>query len=324
MLGSLTITPPSTYALTVTNGTGSGSYAANTQVSIDANTAPAGKLFDKWITSGGSFASENSANTTFTMPASNATIEATYIDVPAKDAPVKGAPSGYTKQTLIHTGTGVSATGSFADSASLNVREISLHADGTCTACDEIRVRQAAGEVVVLYDIAVIGDYQGRVVVSIPVGTQYIGQNVTIYHCASGTLEKVAAIVDGNGNVVGTFAGFSPFAVMQEKTAVSITGLSDSYTLYTGGRVRWTPAPMGGTWEYDSDYLSMTKDGDTYAFTALKEGKTTASYTVNGKSHAINIIINKATLPQTGDRSNNMLWPALFVISMGGIGVAVR
>jgi hypothetical protein len=75
--------PPVTYTLTVQNGTGSGNYEAGAQVSISANAAPSGKVFDKWTGgAGGSFADVNAANTTFTMPANAATITATYKDAP--------------------------------------------------------------------------------------------------------------------------------------------------------------------------------------------------------------------------------------------------
>ncbi len=67
------------YTLTVANGTGGGSYAAGAQVSITADAAPAGQVFDKWTGgNGGTFANANSASTTFTMPAGNATVTATY------------------------------------------------------------------------------------------------------------------------------------------------------------------------------------------------------------------------------------------------------
>ena len=164
-----------------------------------------------------------------------------------------------------------------------------------------------------------IGSYQGNVTVSIPVGTQYIGQTITIYHCANGTLEKVTATVDSNGNAVGTYSSLSPFAVTQARAALPITGLPDSYTLYTGGRVSWTPVPTGGTWDYDSDYLSMTKDGDKYTFKVLKEGKTTATYSVNGESYTVSITINKSTLPQTGDTTNLLPYIILALVSLCGI-----
>ncbi len=67
------------YILTVENGTGDGAYLSKEQVSITADAAPEGMEFDKWISSnGGVFSDENSMSATFTMPAGNVTVTATY------------------------------------------------------------------------------------------------------------------------------------------------------------------------------------------------------------------------------------------------------
>ena len=67
------------YAITVVSGSGSGSYAAGSVIDITADTAPSGKAFDKWTTSGGgSFGDANSASTTFTVPAQAVTVTAVY------------------------------------------------------------------------------------------------------------------------------------------------------------------------------------------------------------------------------------------------------
>ncbi|MGB4466114.1 MAG: S-layer homology domain-containing protein [Eubacteriales bacterium] len=77
-----------TYLLTIENGTlengsGSGTYAAGTEVPILANPAPEGKVFDKWVSEGGgSFKDVNNPNTIFTMPSNPVTITATYKDEP--------------------------------------------------------------------------------------------------------------------------------------------------------------------------------------------------------------------------------------------------
>ena len=71
------------YTLTVSNGSGSGKYVAGTTVTITANSAPSGKVFDKWTSTAGTIANINNASTTFTMPASAATVKATYKDDPA-------------------------------------------------------------------------------------------------------------------------------------------------------------------------------------------------------------------------------------------------
>jgi uncharacterized repeat protein (TIGR02543 family) len=72
-----------TYLVTVTDGTGTGNYAAGATVNITANEPQSGKAFDKWTTSDGvMFANATSASTTFTMPAKAVTVTATYKDLP--------------------------------------------------------------------------------------------------------------------------------------------------------------------------------------------------------------------------------------------------
>jgi len=72
------------YIVMVNSGTGGGSYAANASVNITASTAPSGKVFDKWTSSDGvTFANANASTTSFTMPAKNVAVTATYKDAPS-------------------------------------------------------------------------------------------------------------------------------------------------------------------------------------------------------------------------------------------------
>ena len=74
--------PATTYKVTVTNGTGSGNYAEGETVTITANAASDGQMFDKWVVEDGSasitLADANSATTTFVMPAGEVSVKATY------------------------------------------------------------------------------------------------------------------------------------------------------------------------------------------------------------------------------------------------------
>ena len=79
------------YTITVTDGkatVGAGSEiskaAEGTAVTLTANAAPSGKVFDKWVVESGSvaLADSNSATTTFTMPASAVSVKATYKNAP--------------------------------------------------------------------------------------------------------------------------------------------------------------------------------------------------------------------------------------------------
>jgi hypothetical protein len=86
---TVNLAPPVTYTLSIDGGTGSGVYEAGTTVTIIADVPPTGKVFDRWIaTGGGSFADANSATTTFTMPAGAVTVTATYKDAPVVPIPV--------------------------------------------------------------------------------------------------------------------------------------------------------------------------------------------------------------------------------------------
>ena len=75
--------PAPTYTVTVTEGTANvNAAAAGATVTVTANAAPEGKVFDKWVGEGVTFANAASATTTFTMPESNVTVTATYKDAP--------------------------------------------------------------------------------------------------------------------------------------------------------------------------------------------------------------------------------------------------
>ena len=70
------------YTVTVNNGSASPAGGAmGDTITITANAPATGKVFDKWTTSDGvTFANANSATTTFTLPAKNVTVTATYKD----------------------------------------------------------------------------------------------------------------------------------------------------------------------------------------------------------------------------------------------------
>lgn len=89
-----------TYTLTVVNGTGSGSFASGSIISIVADEPPVGYIFDKWVTESGVFADSTAAETTFTMPSGNVTVTASYrplpVNPPAGSNQVTGISDGST------------------------------------------------------------------------------------------------------------------------------------------------------------------------------------------------------------------------------------
>ena len=92
------------YNITVTNGTSSAPTAKyKEEVTITANPAPEGKVFDKWTceTAGVTieFKSATSSTTTFEMPASNVKIQAHFRDIeaaPSIEIKVNGGTGGGT------------------------------------------------------------------------------------------------------------------------------------------------------------------------------------------------------------------------------------
>ena len=67
---------PPQFTLTVTNGSGSGSYVVGAVVSITANAPPAGQKFLNWT--GSTVSNSTAATTTITMPAASAAVTANY------------------------------------------------------------------------------------------------------------------------------------------------------------------------------------------------------------------------------------------------------
>ena len=95
--------PPDTYTLTVENGSGSGVYEPRTIVTIQANPAPEGMIFDSW--SGDHLENIGSATamiTTYQMPHQDIKLKANYTSTIPHDLTVKTYTS--TKTVSLHMG----------------------------------------------------------------------------------------------------------------------------------------------------------------------------------------------------------------------------
>lgn len=101
-------TLPTTYTLTVVNGTGSGSYAAGYVVRITANAPPAGKNFLNWT--GATVSNPTQASTTLTMPSSNTTVTANY-STPSASIQINSATLPNATQYKSYTAPALTATG---------------------------------------------------------------------------------------------------------------------------------------------------------------------------------------------------------------------
>ncbi len=90
------------YALKVNNGSGSGNYDKGVTITIKADAAPSGKVFDKWTATGITLAKPGNAQITITMPANDVILTANYKDKPTSTTP--STPKKY--KALVNGGSG--------------------------------------------------------------------------------------------------------------------------------------------------------------------------------------------------------------------------
>ena len=82
---------------TISTGISTGKFAAGTTVTLTAGAAPEGMVFDKWVVEGNAtLENANSVTTTFTMPAGDVKVTATYKEAPSSfEVTVNGVVVGY-------------------------------------------------------------------------------------------------------------------------------------------------------------------------------------------------------------------------------------
>ncbi len=219
--------PQRIHSVTVQNGTGSGNYVQGDTVTITANAAPDGKIFDKWTPSDGlTFANASSESTTFTMPGKNVTVTATYKNAGGEDS----AP-GPAFRTLTENTTGITVSGNISEGAVLKIEDLAL---GNSVADDAIRERMKDNDYVFILgrNISLSGSFTGTLTLSLPVGTQYNGETVTILHAKQdGTLETYTVkVIDGKATFDVT--SLSPFAVFQKDDLDDIPNTGDVGTSF--------------------------------------------------------------------------------------------
>ena len=76
-----TYTDAAYQTLSVNNGSGGGRYQQDWAIDIDADAAPSGQVFDKWIGNTSGIANVGQAHTTLTMAASSVAVTAVYADI---------------------------------------------------------------------------------------------------------------------------------------------------------------------------------------------------------------------------------------------------
>ena len=208
---------------------GGGTFDENSSRTITAQ-AGNGYKFTGWTENGAQVSS--SASHTFILTGNRSLVAHFKAVTPTPDPPGPPIPA-YQYRTLRHEATGVTLTGWFTPGTTLSVTQNTLHTEGTCTACDEIR---AADERVVLYDVSISGGQRGSVELAIPVPSEYNGRQMSVWHCKSDHVEILTFTASGGG-VTGTFSSLSPFAVFATESGGQTapqTGDSSNLPVWVG------------------------------------------------------------------------------------------
>lgn len=189
-------TPSTKYTVTVENGTGGGQYAENDTVTVKANTAPSGEVFDKWIVNSGTvtLANTNSATTSFAMPKENVRITAIFKDESS------GGSSG-----------GSSSRGGGSNKRYYNIKA-SANFGGAISPSGTVRVREDRDEKFTIiansgYDISdVLVD--GKSVGSV---AEYEFEDVSKNHTIEVSFERIEPLFQAS------YYKYNPFIDVQER-----------------------------------------------------------------------------------------------------------
>ena len=199
--------PVTEYDITVKDGKatiGAGSEiskaAAGTAVTLTANAAPSGKVFDKWeVVSGGiTLADANSATTTFTMPASAVSVKATYKTTPVTTYNLTTQVNGG-HGTISASKTGLTAgsteTITFNPDAGYKIDTVTVNGTATSVSGNTLNVTMNKNKTVVVTYKAI--EYN----ITVTDGKATVGAGSEISKAAEGTIVTLTANVAPSGKV---------------------------------------------------------------------------------------------------------------------------
>lgn len=295
--------PPTLYQVTVNNGSGEGTYAEGATVTITANVAPSGKVFDEWTVVSGTvtLASTTNATTSFTMPAGAVEVTATYKDAPVDPTPTPDpAPTPSTgtvskDPTVIEAGAPTTTMNNTADDLKNKV-----------LTSDEL-ARVAAGESAVIYldvkniDSSITDSEQQLIAAQLGTDTLGIYLDISLYKKV-GSSEAVK-VTNPNGKVSVSIQ--IPAGLINTDT--SKTRTYKIVRIYDG-----VASVIEGT--YDSATQMFTFETDKFSTYAL-----IYSDSSNSSNSGDDTTPAKDKVPKTGD-STPVVW--LFVVAMiSGTGI---
>ncbi len=239
------------YSITVTDGKatiGAGSEiskaAEGTAVTLTANAAPSGKVFDKWeVVSGGiTLADANSATTTFTMPASAVSVKATYKTTPVTTYNLTTQVNGG-HGTISASKTGLTAgsteTITFNPDAGYKIDTVTVNGTATSVSGNTLNVTMNENKTVVVtykaieYNITVT-DGKATVGAGTPITKATMGTTVTLTANAapSGKVFDKWEVVSGGITLADVNSATTTFTMPAEAVSVKATYKTTPVTTY--------------------------------------------------------------------------------------------
>ena len=295
---SITV-PASKYALTVTNGSGSGQYAQGETVTITASAAPGGQQFKEWeIVSGNiTLASSTSETTSFTMPAEEVSVKAIYEAVPVTEYTITAtagangmiSPSGAVKVTA-----GGSQTFTISPSSGYAIDTLKV---------DGLEVTAATS-----YNFSDV-NANHTIEVTFKQESQTPDTDLVDYDILDGANSSWTQNTDGSLSIRGS-GTFSKFVgVKVDGTLVD----GKNYTVKEGSTIV----------TLKTDYLNTISVG-IHTFEILwTDGSASTTFAI--KEDTSEDGNQKDDVPKTGDNSNLALWLTLLVVSLAGFsGMLVK
>jgi ribosomal protein L21E len=309
------------YTLTVNTGTGSGSYASGSAVTISANTAPSGQVFDKWTGDTSYIASATSSSTTVTMPEKAISLTAVYKAVEV------------TKYTL--TVSGGSGSGSYASGTSVIITATvpsgkvfsSWSGDtgyvvSTTAATTTVTMPAKAMALTANFTTAPATTYTLTVTSGTGTGSYTAGASVTVAAKAAPTGQVFDKWTGDTGYIASATAATTTVTMPAKAMALTANykaATANSFTLTvtsgtgSGSYVSGTKvdiaaaAPAAGKtfdkWTGDTSYLASTTSSSTTVTMPAKAATLTATYrtlTTGDSVLDINMLKNPTTVVGKG------------------------
>ena len=240
--------PVTEYIITVTDGKatiGAGSEiskaAEGTAVTLTANAAPSGKVFDKWeVVSGGiTLADANSATTTFTMPASAVSVKATYKTTPATTYNLTTQVNGG-HGTISASKTGLTAgsteTITFTPDAGYEIDTVTVNGTATSVSGNTLNVTMNENKTVVVTYKAI--EYN----ITVTDGKATIGAGSEISKAAEGTAVTLTANAAPSGKVFDKWEVVSGGITLADANSATTTFTMPASAVSVKATYKTTPA----------------------------------------------------------------------------------